>query len=194
MAEAADQGRAERAARYMRGAMTRDERAAFEGEMRDDPDLRAEIAVLSAARRAFAEDAAAAPAGGWDRLSAAIDAERPRAANNNRRFFWMAAQAAVVAVVSVLAWQTFVAPDGGDAPVYGTATAPAEGATLQVVFAEDAPLGAVAALLAETGAEVTGGPGALGVFHLSFADEAAREAALAILDRRTDLVTSIFGR
>ncbi|QDL91336.1 hypothetical protein FDP22_05770 [Paroceanicella profunda] len=179
---------------YMQGRLDPDAAAGFEAELAESPALRAELAALRAAAAALGAEAppAAARAAGWDRLSRSIEAERTGVpANATRRFSPL--QVAGIAAAAVLVWQLAAVPylpgrgPAGYRPVSDTLTGPA----LQVAFADDAPLAQVTALLVALGATVTDGPGALGLFTLTFADDAARDAGEAALRARPELVTAV---
>jgi len=168
---------------YMQNRLSADERAAFEAEMEAKPALRAEVAALRAAaqelgRQAVPEGAANT---GWDRLSAAIDAERlPEPANTNRPLGLL--KVASIVVATVLVWHFGVAPNlPGQGPGYVTVSEESEGPVLRVAFVDGVAMTEVTALLQEIGAEITGGPSAIGLYTLSFADDAARDAAASAL-------------
>ncbi|WP_121063346.1 hypothetical protein [Chachezhania antarctica] len=169
---------------YMQGRLSEEERVAFEAEMARTPALEAEVTALRAAAselgRAQVPDGARAA--GWDRLSAAIDAERvPQPANTNRPLTLLKVACIIGATVAV--WQFGVVPKlPGQGPGYVTVTEEAEARhALRVAFAEDVALADLTALLQRIGARITEGPGAIGLYTLSFDDEAARDAAEAAL-------------
>lgn len=178
---------------YLQNRMDAPGRAAFEAELAERPDLRAQVASLRAAaadlgNRPVSEEIRAA---GWDRLSSAIDAERmPTPANTNRGVTVL--KVAGIVAASVIFWQFAVVPrlpgsDGG----FVTASDTVQGPVLRVAFADDATLAEITALLQQAGATVTGGPGALGLYTLEFASEADRAAAESLLAGQPDLVTSV---
>ncbi|MEO1687651.1 MAG: hypothetical protein AAFU61_07080 [Pseudomonadota bacterium] len=116
----------------------------------------------------------------------------PRAANDDRPWRPSLAQAAGIAILAVGLWQATVVPllrplDEG----YRTVGEAAETASLQVLFRADAPLGEVSALLRDLDARVVDGPGALGLWRLSFEGTAARDAAAEALGARPDLVETV---
>ncbi|WP_118136567.1 hypothetical protein [Oceanicella sp. SM1341] len=186
----------ERLLAYMHGRLDAEAVADFEAELAARPALRAELAAMRAAAEVMAADTprAEARARGWERLSRSIEAERTgRPANDPRRIpLW---QAAGMAAAAVLVWQLAAVPYlTGPAPQpggYQPAGEAAEGPTLRVAFAQDARLDAVADLLADLGARIVDGPGALGLFTLSFEDAAGRDAAEAALRARPGIVTSV---
>jgi anti-sigma factor RsiW len=184
--------RDEKILNYVQGRMDAQERAAFDADIAADPHLSAEIVALSAARDAMKPSGAPDIEKGWTRLSSAIDAERFRPANDNRPAFLSLVQVACVAVASVLVWQVAIAPLlGGADPVYAPASAGAEGPGLQVVFKETADIGAVSAVLITLEGSIVSGPGAMGIYRITFLDEAARDAAQAVLSKRSDLVDEV---
>jgi len=181
---------------YVAGQMTPQERAEFEADVQADPNLAAEVAVAQAARTAFSdEDARAAKRAeqGWARLEAEIAPRAlPQPANDNRPVWRGWVQTAAAVVVAVGLWQVIAVPqisgnDDGFVPV----SASTQGPALQVIFAETAELGDVVALLSDLDGIVIDGPGALGLFRISFADEAARDSARAALQSNTDLVMEV---
>lgn len=177
---------------YLQGRLDPADRAAFEAELDTRPDLRAQVASLRAAAaelgaRPLPEGAREA---GWERLSAAIEADRqPVAANSNRAVALL--KVASVVAATIVFWQFAVVPrlpgPGGFVP----ASVAVAGPSLRVAFADDAPLADITALLQEAGATVVGGPGALGLYTVSFATEAQRDAAEASFAERGDLVVMV---
>jgi anti-sigma-K factor RskA len=174
---------------YLQGRLPPAERERFEASMAGDPALAAEVAVMRAARDGLADaprhDRADAV---WDRLSAAIDAP-PVAANQNRPLWRQFARYAAVAALAVVSWQVAIAPLITDAPpVYRAASDGGDGFVLQVRFADGATMAEITALLSQFDGAIVGGPGALGLLRVSFADEAARARALEGLTAQSALV------
>ena len=96
-------------------------------------------------------------------------------------------------MVAVLMWQVAAVPLLQEDPAtYRTVTETVAGPGLQVIFAEDAPAGEIAAVLREVGGTVTDGPSALGIWRVSFSDAEDRDAAMAALSARTDIIESVF--
>ena len=169
------------------------DRAAFEGEMDADPSLAAEVATVTGARRAMAEQTVpeGAREAGWARLSASIAEDlTPRPANFDRPLAWARTAAVVMAAIAV--WQFAVVPRfQGAEPGFVPASDTIEGPALRVAFLADAPLSDVTALLREVGATVVDGPSAVGLYTLAFPDAAARDSAEVALADRPDLVTAV---
>lgn len=182
---------------YVSGSLADDTRRRIDKEAAARPALAAEIALLRGLRPAFAASDEAAPnppgALGWAKLERAIKAETAPARPTGRTIPLWQGVAAVAA--SILVWQVAVVPllpgQSPTAPGYVPVTqAPSDAPSLRVAFLPDAPAGAIAALLSETGARVSDGPSALGLWTLSFADTEARDAALARYRDAADLVES----
>lgn len=180
---------------YLQNRLSPEARAAFEARMEADPALKAEIAALSAAAAELGgrTPPAGAKEAGWARLSASIEAERtPAPANSNRPMTLL--RYAAVAAASVALWHFAAGPallGGGGTQSYVPASVSHAAPALRVTFAAGASMADATALLQSLGAEVSGGPGALGLYTLSFADEAALEAARTALEGRPDLVAAI---
>ncbi len=183
---------------YLQGRMTTDAREAFEARMQGDPDLAAEVGMLADLRAAMdSPQPEGAADAGWARLERqiAIDERRRTPANANRPLSRPVAlwQALGMAAACVALWQLAAVPlvtqgpGPGFAPVSETIAAPA----LRVRFADDAPAGAINALLYDIGARVIDGPGALGLYLLAFDDDAARLAAETRLKGESALVAMV---
>ena len=177
---------------YLQGHMSEQDRGAFEREIAGSPELAAEIAALRAAQSVMADGAPDMPADGWARLSSAIAASEQPPANTNRPMRLTLVQAACVAIAAVIGWH-FVEPAvfQQDAETFTPASTDQDIAALQIVFAQSASMGEIAAILAEVDATVADGPGAMGIFRLTFADAAARDQAFAALRARQDLVEEV---
>ncbi len=117
--------------------------------------------------------------GNWQRLSARIQAESFRQGTPRRRASWhwggwtawlayglgVATTAAVLLVITPLREEGTGPQTVSPLGEASTPSAPA-GRVLQVVFRDEVSLGEVRALLASLDAEVIGGPGRLGVWHV----------------------------
>jgi len=164
---------------YVRGRLPEAEVARITRLAAESPEVAAGIALA----RGLAADVDAEAAGqgpgalGWARIARALDAEAPA-----RPARWPLWQMAAAAVAAVLVSQVAVPLLPGREPAYapvseGSASAP----EIAVAFAPAATESEVRALLRAVGAEVVGGPSAVGLWSLGFADAAARDAALARL-------------
>lgn len=165
--------------------------ARIEAAAEHDPHLAADIALMRGARTALADAATETPPGalGWARLERSID----RTSIPARWPAWQVAAASAVA--AVLLWQfavvpAFVAGSGGG---YVTATGAVKGVSATVAFAPSATEAQIRAVLLAAGATMTGGPSALGLWTLGFADDAARDAALVRMRSATGVVESVQG-
>ena len=187
-----DSDRDDRLLAYMQDRLAPEDRAAFEEELAQSPSLQAEVAIL----RAAADQLGATPvpegarAEGWQRLSASIAQEqRGTPANTNRILPLL--KVAAIAAVAITCWQLAVVPRLSPGDGFRPASVTPAGPALRVAFAPDAPLSQVTALLAETGAQISEGPSALGLYTLSFPDAAARDSAEALLASLGALVIAV---
>lgn len=182
---------------YLNGRLDQTTRDAFEAEMSSNPALAAEVAMARGMNTVFDQDDATASgrsSQGWARLEQEIAASKaPVAANNNRPVWRSLAQTAAAVVVAVGLWQMLVVPELSDTNGAGFTPVSADtaGPVLQIVFAETAELADVIAILSEVDGTIVDGPGAIGLFHVSFPDEAARDAALTVLRDRPALVQNV---
>lgn len=163
---------------YVRGRLPADGAARIATLAAEEPTLAAGIA-LARGLAADVDREAREPAPGalgWARIARALDAEAPP---RPARHFWPMAAAAAAAV---LVWQIVAVPLLPEPGQYRPVTeAPGPAPEIVVAFAPTATEGAIRALLREVGAEVVGGPTAVGLWRLGFADAAARDAALVRL-------------
>ncbi len=179
---------------YVQNRLSSDRRAAFEAHMKTDPQLASEVKMMQAVRVELSQEGEALEgASGWERLSSSIDASRAPA-NDNRAPIRQLFQMAAAAVLAVGVWHFGVAPSLNGGGPYETVSEVAGGPLLQVVFAGNAPLGEVTALLDQFEGQIIAGPTALGGYRVEFADTALRDAALAALTERRDLVRDVFAQ
>ena len=179
---------------YVQGRLSDADKIAFEADLAKRPDLNAELKAMQGVTRAIEAEEVdpARKANGWARLESSIKADRlPVAANDNRRLSVL--QAVGLAVAAVFAWQIIALPflPVSDAPGFSTASVDAEGVALRVAFSQSVSIAEVTDILKETGATITDGPSAIGLFTLEFADDATRQAAEAIFAERPDLFTTV---
>jgi anti-sigma-K factor RskA len=191
MADQPDADRTETLIAYVRGRLPAEEAERLRREAEEAPSLAAEIAVLRGVAVAVDAEGREATPGelGWARLSRALDGETQGRQRQSRRPLWQLAAAAGVAVVL---WQVVAVPllgpeEQGYQPVAGQ---PGAAFGAQVAFDPDATEGEIRALLREIGAGVSGGPSAIGLWRLGFADADAREAGIERL-RAAAIVESV---
>lgn len=166
---------------YVRGRLPEAEAARIARLAAESPRLAAEIAL---ARGLAADvDAEAERQGpgalGWARIARALDtAEAPV-----RRSRWPVWRMAAAAAAAVAVWQAAVTPLlPGPEPAYSPVSeGPGAGFEIAVAFAPAATETEMRALLRTVGGEMVGGPSAVGLWRIGFADAAARDAALARL-------------
>lgn len=180
------------------GRLSAQESADLAAQARSNAQLNAQLLLAGAMVRARAEDPARglSTAFGWARLSRAIDAEtaaQQRAGRWPTHFSgWQTAAAMLVAVA---VWQFAAVPQlpgqAGDAG-YGMAGAPAPRAFVaQVAFRPRATELQIRQALLAVDASVVGGPSALGLYQLAFADAGALQAGVARLRAEGAVVEAI---
>jgi anti-sigma-K factor RskA len=168
---------------YVRGTLPRQEADRIEAEAGRDPELAADIALTRGIAAALDEQARESAPGqlGWARLSRALDAETVRPERGRRPVWQLAASAAA----AVLVWQAVAVPilsPPAEQPGYAPVTEqPAGDFSVAVAFAPAATEQAIRTLIREIDARVSDGPSAIGLWRLSFASAAARDAGLARL-------------
>ena len=184
MADERDRPSDETLIAFVHGRLPENEAARIATEAGRQPDLAAEIALIRGITAAAAAEATDPAPGelGWARLSRAIDAEPVRPGLHHARRLWPLAAAAAAAV---LVWQLIAVPfvlPPTEMPEYAPVSErPAGEPTLSVAFLPEATEADMRALLQEIDARISDGPSAIGLWQLSFADAAARDAGLARL-------------
>lgn len=190
---------------YASGKLSPEETAELDAALRDDPHLRALLALANEDAQAtvdvYERLGAPSPAA-WDRI-AAVAAAEPRKAPilsrlagffglgaepNRPRLAWTGAAAALIIVLQAGALVSLLPAEVArkDAsPSYATASAPAlVGTTAQIVFAADARLDQIGAFLVNHHATIVDGPRS-GFYKVRFGDKSldkpATEALLADL-------------
>lgn len=167
---------------YLRNEATAEDTARIEAAAKNDPALRAELALMGNLKGtlAAASDGADTREFGWRRLEAEIAKETamappPRATQSH---LWRVAALFLGALVLGQGAYIALAPGAQEAPVYRTVSEQATSAlSLAVGFASSTEMGAVQSLLNELDARIVDGPGAIGLYRLAFDTEAARDAA-----------------
>ena len=164
---------------YVSGRLSESEAAEIRAQADANPQIAADIALMSGARAVFETEADGPGDLGWARLSRAIDAEPSAAPSRSSRWVGFAATAAA----SVVAWQFLAVPllHVGPGPGYAPVSQQTAGFAATVAFAPGVTEAALRSLLLDIGAEVTGGPSALGMWTIIFASDAARQEGIARL-------------
>lgn len=166
---------------YVRGRLPEAEAARIDRLAAENPTVAAEIALTRGLAADVDTEAERQGPGalGWARIAQALDkTEAPV-----RRRHWPIWQMAAAAVAAVVVWQ-FAAvpllpgPEPGYSPVSEGSGA---GFEVVVAFAPKATEAEVRALLRAVDGEMVGGPSAVGLWRVGFADAAARDAALTRL-------------
>jgi anti-sigma factor RsiW len=165
---------------YVRGTLPRQDADRIEAEAGRNPELAADIALTRGIAAALDEQARESAPGplGWARLSRALDAETVRPERVRRPVWQLAASAAA----AVLLWQAVAIPILTERPGYAPVTEqPADDFSVAVAFAPATTEQAIRTLIRDIDARVSDGPSAIGLWRLSFASAAARDAGLARL-------------
>jgi anti-sigma factor RsiW len=174
---------------YVRGTLPRQDADRIEAEAGRNPELAADIALTRGVATALDEQARESAPGplGWARLSRALDAETARPERVRRPVWQLAASAAA----AVLLWQAVAVPIlSPERPGYAPVTEqPADDFGVAVAFAPATTEQAIRTLIRDIDARVSDGPSAIGLWRLSFASAAARDAGLARL-HAADIVES----
>lgn len=178
---------------YVQSRLTPQERDEFEGEMAQNPALSAQVAALASVRTVMEDSGDEVPSDGWARFSDRLDIQNPVAVNDNRPFRLSLLQAACVAVLAVVGWEA-VDRTLMSEPATGfvTASADIDGPAAQVIFAQGTTIAQINALLLEVEGAISRGPSAIGMFMVTFTDEAARDAAIRAMTTRSDIVSEVF--
>lgn len=181
----ADLGDRDELQEFVRGRLSEAEAAALKARIAADPRLAAEHRLVAALGEAGHDEQPFPGEFGWARLAREIERETRPPIWRRPVPLWQVAAAAVLFVGAYHLTAT-LAPTllggAGDAR-YVTATGAdgpaAFGASVRVVFAADVTEATMREVLRAVDARIVDGPGALGIYRLGFADEAARDAALA---------------
>ncbi len=175
---------------YIQNRLSELDRKAFEKRLATDQNLRAELAVLQAARNDFAEKQTDASdlGAGWAELESRIDAAQTTAANENRPIRLGLLQVAAVSAFAVMAWHFVAVPQfTKDPSSFETVSQENDGHIMQVVFRPDTTLAQTAAFLTQYKGSIFDGPGAVGVYRLRFADPEQLQMALKAAKANSEL-------
>ena len=166
---------------YIQNRLSEQDRKAFEERLATDEHLRAELAVLKAARNDFANNNKGAfdLGAGWAELEGRMDAEQTTIANDNRPIRLGLLQVAAVSVFAVMAWHFIAVPQFvKDPSTFETVSEENDGYIMQVIFRPDATFAQTATFLTKFEGSISDGPGAVGVYRLRFADPEQLKNAL----------------
>ena len=186
---------------YVKGRVDDSLRTQIHTAAKTNTNIAEEIAYYKGLENAVQKPAEAAPFDdlGWARLARDLDKEKPtstifEAANDNSRI-WR--YAAIALAFTAFGQAVFIAlPDTSrnKQATYETVSEVSASYSLQVTFVPSAPEGAIRALFQKTGATITGGPSALGVYEVTFADEIARTKALVSFSATPEIVEAVYNK
>jgi hypothetical protein len=185
---------------YVNKTLAADDQVFMDQWMRDEsnqhPALLDEMRWLALSREQLREVTPAVAAdAGWHQLLARIDAQPRRQSappgwldktRSRLRGWWatpvvgFAAAAVLTVQLGAIAWLSRSDDDAARPMSAPAATVAADAALLQVVFKDQASVAQVRAALAAAGATVVDGPGALGVWRVRVARNAAAAALTAL--------------
>lgn len=183
MAENFDTLSDEQLVAYVRGRLPEAEAARISALAATRPELAAEIALARGVAADVDAEAAAATPGdlGWARIARALESQKAAPVRPARISLW---RMGAVAAAAVLGWQLVAVPllEGPETGYVPVTEAPGTLPEITVAFTPEATEPEMRALLRAVGGEVVGGPSAVGLWRLGFADAAARDEALARLE------------
>lgn len=180
---------------FVNGTLDAETRAEVEDWLARDGGLQAEAGALAAIReRMQAEDVRSPGEFGLARLMRDVDRAggRQQTAGPLYQKPWVWQVAAAVAVAFALGQALL--PNASQPERFEVAGAPSvmmASATLTVAFQPDATEAQIRALLLDNGAEIVGGPSALGLYQLSVTDPADADAVAEALRAAGTIVESV---
>ena len=173
---------------YVNGTLEPEARERVDAELKDNPGLHTELQALTKLRETMhGLDFGSSPGRfGLARIMRDIDRqEQPKF--SKPVVSWSIAVAAVAALVAVgAAW---VVEQRGAS--YQLASGDSEQAYLKVAFAPDAKQSDISKLLQELELSISGGPTAIGLYHLDPGDRNDLDALAGLLRDRRDLIDSV---
>ncbi|MDZ7736090.1 MAG: hypothetical protein U5P41_08295 [Gammaproteobacteria bacterium] len=168
---------------YVNGTLSEDEKTRVDAYLDDYPEARKELELLRQVAAHSIEDQPEPPGElGLTRLRR--DIRRQDHGKGSMSRWW---RPVAIAASLVLAVQSVLLIWPRDAGEYRLAGGTA--AEVQITFVPQASEQSIRALLQELGAEIVGGPGRLGVYHLSFDSSTDIEQVLARLRARNRVVS-----
>ncbi len=167
---------------YVNGTLSESEKARVEAYLDDYPEARKELELLRQLAAHSTEDQPEPPGElGVARLRRDI---RRQGHKGSMSRWW---RPVAIAASLILAVQSALLVWPRDATEYRLAGGAA--AEVQITFAPQASEQTIRTLLQDVGAEIVGGPGRLGVYHLSFDSSTDIEQALARLRAHNRIVS-----
>ncbi len=184
---------------YVKGRAARSLRAQIEAAAKSDACVAEEIAYYKGLANSVQKPSDAAPFDelGWARLSQNIDREElthavPSAANDNGKVWRYATAALAFIAFGQATFFAFQNNSQNEQPTYETVGEVSVGYSLQVTFISSVTENEIRTLFQKAGANITHGPSALGIYEVSFADEAARAEAEEAFSAATEVVESVY--
>lgn len=185
--------------RYLRGELSEAETAEFEAYLNEHPDFQADIEFQRNLMAARPDQDDASLEFGWARLSRSIDnleAESTEAlkpethpANKSRLPAMWKVAALVLACTSI--GQALYITNSRTEPQYQLASeAETPGVTLQLSFGADVNIKDVSDFLVRHDSQIIAGPSKLGIYTLSFSDNATCSSMISTLILEGHLVDS----
>lgn len=184
---------------YVKGRISDDLRRDIDAAAQSDTSIAEEIAYYKGLASAVQKPAEQAPFNelGWSRIVRDLDQEKhtstaPIAANDNVRIWRYATAALAFVAFGQAAFFATQDTDRGEQAAYETVTETSEDFSLQITFAPDVTESEIRALFLKTGANITRGPSALGIYEVTFADEDARTLAASSFKETPEIVLSVY--
>ena len=180
---------------YIKGRLDASQREEIEKAIRESDQVRADYLLQKQIAKDGVVDEVFPGDLGWAKLSKAIDQQ------GGSTPFWQKKlpiwQTAASIAASLVVWQGLITPiidrqtTGSDAH-YEMASANKHIHALKVRFSDAATIGEITDLLAEMEGDVVEGPGALGLYTVSFENEHLLAAARGLLEEHSALVESVY--
>lgn len=184
---------------YVKGRTSDSLRVQIDAAAQSHSDIAEEIAYYRGLAHSVQKPAEAAPFDdlGWARLSKDIDREEelsttPNAANDNGKIWRYAAAIFAFAALSQAMFFGFQGSRQNEQATYETVSEVPTDFTLQVTFASNATENDIRTLLQQTGANITSGPSALGIYEITFANKATRAAAAKAFSAVPEVIESVY--
>ncbi|WP_262696189.1 hypothetical protein [Kordiimonas aquimaris] len=184
---------------YVKGRVSDDLRRNIDTVAQSDMNVAEEIAYYNGLASAVQKPAESAPFDelGWSRLVRDLDQEKqtdtaPIAANDNNRIWRFATAALAFIALGQATFFTIQDTGQNEQATYETVSETSEGFSLQVTFTPNVTESEIRTLFLKTGANITRGPSALGIYEVTFKDEAGRVSATKIFKEKPEIVLSVY--